>query len=51
MEKKVWQAPAVEVLQVSMTMAGFGIKDTDSVVFDKDGKVIDADLYDPPAAS
>ncbi|GFN29850.1 paeninodin family lasso peptide [Paenibacillus xylaniclasticus] len=49
--KKQWQAPALEMLQVKMTMAGFGVKETDSVVFDKDGNVIDADLYDPPAAS
>jgi len=45
--KKVWEAPVVEVLEVSQTMAGFGVKAVDSVVYDRDGNVIDADLYDP----
>ncbi|MBO7747799.1 paeninodin family lasso peptide [Paenibacillus sp. MWE-103] len=43
--KKVWEAPTMEVLEVSQTMAGFGVNKVDSVVFDKDGNPIDADLY------
>lgn len=45
--KKVWEAPAVEVLEVSQTMAGFGVKAVDSVVYDRDGNVIDSDNYNP----
>lgn len=41
MEKKEWQAPALEVLEVSQTMAGIGYKEVDWVT------VHDADLYDP----
>lgn len=34
--KKVWQSPALEVLDVKMTMAGPGIRTPDSVQPDPD---------------
>ncbi|MDT9719247.1 paeninodin family lasso peptide [Paenibacillus sp. ClWae2A] len=39
MEKKEWQAPALEVLEVNQTMEGVGYKHIDWVT------VHDADLY------
>lgn len=35
-EKKAWQQPALEVLNVSMTMAGPGLKTPDAVQPDVD---------------
>jgi len=51
MVKNSWKTPAMEVLQISQTMEGFGIKYTDGVVFDKDGNPIDLDITDTPPAS
>ncbi|NEW07133.1 paeninodin family lasso peptide [Paenibacillus sp. SYP-B3998] len=41
MQKKEWQQPTLEVLEVSMTMAGKGTKEIDWV------STHDADIYDP----
>ncbi|MFD0697810.1 paeninodin family lasso peptide [Paenibacillus sp. GCM10027628] len=41
MQKKEWEQPTLEVLEVSMTMAGKGTKVIDWV------STHDADLYDP----
>lgn len=40
-EKKEWQAPVLEVLDVNETMAGVGYRQIDWITFH------DADLYDP----
>jgi hypothetical protein len=46
MEKKVWTAPALEVLDVSMTMAGTGTTSVDYTYVN--GKLVDIDIYDGP---
>jgi hypothetical protein len=37
--KKVWQEPALEVLDINMTMAGPGIKAPDALQTDPDEEV------------
>ncbi|MFC0213218.1 paeninodin family lasso peptide [Paenibacillus chartarius] len=44
MEKKVWEAPALEVLEVSQTMAGTGVSKVDFTYVN--GKLVDLDIYD-----
>jgi hypothetical protein len=41
MTKKNWQAPAVETLEISETMAGFGSQYIDYVFADKDLDITD----------
>ncbi|MCG7378900.1 MULTISPECIES: paeninodin family lasso peptide [Paenibacillus] len=43
-EKKQWQAPALEVLEVNQTLAGKGYRQIDWITEH------DADLYDPPVS-
>jgi hypothetical protein len=45
MTKKVWQTPALEVLEISETMAGIGLTKVDYTYVN--GKLVDADIYDP----
>ncbi|MDQ6421407.1 paeninodin family lasso peptide [Paenibacillus sp. LHD-117] len=44
MEKKQWTSLSLEVMEVSKTMAGFGISKMDFTYVD--GKLVDLDLYD-----
>jgi hypothetical protein len=44
MEKKQWTALSLEVMNVSETMAGFGVAKMDFTYVD--GKLVDIDVYD-----
>jgi hypothetical protein len=44
MEKKEWTSLSLEVMEVSETMAGFGISKIDYTYVD--GKLVDLDVYD-----
>ncbi|WP_156889719.1 paeninodin family lasso peptide [Paenibacillus harenae] len=44
MEKKEWTALSLEVMEVSETMAGFGVSKIDFTYVD--GKLVDLDVYD-----
>lgn len=44
-EKKVWNQPALEVLNVNMTMAGPGIRTPDAVQPDPDANAHDVVNY------
>jgi hypothetical protein len=41
--KKVWETPELEVLNVSETMAGWGLTKVDYTYVN--GKLVDADIY------
>ncbi|XEC95519.1 paeninodin family lasso peptide [Paenibacillus tarimensis] len=43
MQKKEWQTPELEVLNVSETMAGWGLTKVDFTYVN--GKLVDADIY------
>ncbi|MCR2803258.1 paeninodin family lasso peptide [Paenibacillus soyae] len=44
MEKKEWTTLSLEVLEVSETMAGYGVSKLDFTYVD--GKLVDIDVYD-----
>ncbi|MHA6480421.1 paeninodin family lasso peptide [Paenibacillus sp. strain BS8-2] len=44
MERKQWTSLSLEVMEVSETMAGFGVSKMDFTYVD--GRLVDLDLYD-----
>lgn len=44
MERKQWTSLSLEVMEVSETMAGFGVAKMDFTYVD--GKLVDIDVYD-----